>query len=250
MLSAGHGTMKAPFWFTVRHMDLTPSPASMELLDQLLQRKRWMRVFAPGMATRTQVLNQLATMTSPALVPHLAIFGMVANSEERRQANAIVGAILDALNVREFLEFDRRVRDSVRMSASGWTHWATLKAWDLRVFRGSEATAAAIICAVSFHASGHVREAAVRLLDEVETGAELRFIARLSSGAFTIRDGLSDAVRYWEPRRWLYNAALAVVVLVCFSLDARLPGEGSRFKRRWLSSFAPCSQMSPIARPI
>jgi uncharacterized membrane protein len=45
---------------------------------------------------------------------------------------------------------------------------------------------------------------------------------QLSPGAFTIRDGLSDAVRYWEPRRWLYNAALAVVVLVCFSLDARL----------------------------
>src|SRR6185312_3917797 len=87
-----------------------------------------------------------------------------------------VGSILDALNVRDLLEFDRRVRDRVRMSASGWTHWATLKAGDLSVFRGAEATAAAVIGAASFHASGHVREAAVRLLDEVETGAELRFL--------------------------------------------------------------------------
>ena len=103
--------MKAPFLRPVCHMDLTPVPASVELLDQLLQRRRWIRVFAKEMPTRTQVLNQLATMASPALVPHLAIFGLVANSEERRLANAIVGSILDALNVRELLEFDRCLRD-------------------------------------------------------------------------------------------------------------------------------------------
>ena len=53
---------------------------------------------------------------------------------------------------------------------------------------------------------------------------------QLSSGAFTIRDGLSDAVRYWEPRRWLYNVALAVVVLLCFSLDARSAWRGFTFQ--------------------
>lgn len=53
---------------------------------------------------------------------------------------------------------------------------------------------------------------------------------QLSSGAFAVRDGLSDAVRYWEPRRWLYNAALAVVVLVCFSLDARSAWRGLTFQ--------------------
>ncbi len=30
------------------------------------------------------------------------------------------------------------------------------------------------------------------------------------------REYLSDAIRYWEPRRWLYNLILAVVVLVHF----------------------------------
>src|SRR5579862_2880976 len=48
-LSAGHGTMKASFWNPVRHMDLTPPPASVELLDQLLQRRRGIGVFASEM---------------------------------------------------------------------------------------------------------------------------------------------------------------------------------------------------------
>ena len=177
-------------------MDLTPSPSSVELLDQLLQRKRGMRVFATEIPTRTQILNQLATMTSPALVPHLAIFGLVANSEERLQANAIVRSILDALDVRELLEFDRCVRDRVRMSASGCAPWTTLKAWELSVLGSSEASAAAIIGAASFHASGHVREAAVRLLDKVETGAELRFLLiRLNDWVPAVRSAAQQAVQ-------------------------------------------------------
>jgi len=31
---------------------------------------------------------------------------------------------------------------------------------------------------------------------------------------FSIRDALTDALRYWEPRRLIYNAALAVVVVI------------------------------------
>jgi len=31
---------------------------------------------------------------------------------------------------------------------------------------------------------------------------------------FSIRDALTDALSYWEPRRLIYNAALAVVVVV------------------------------------
>ena len=153
-------------------------------------------MFAPEMPTRTQVLNQLATMASPALVPHLAIFGVAANSEERRLTNAIVGSILDALDVRELLEFDRCVRNRAKTSARGSSRWATLRASDLSVFRGSEATAAAIVGAASFHASGHVREAAVRLLDEVETGAELRFLLiRLNDWVPAVRSAAQQAVQ-------------------------------------------------------
>jgi hypothetical protein len=34
--------------------------------------------------------------------------------------------------------------------------------------------------------------------------------------AQTLRESLTDAIRYWEPLRLVYNAALAVIVLIYF----------------------------------
>jgi hypothetical protein len=177
-------------------MDLTPSPECLKLLEQLPPRRRRLRVLVAENATRTQVLHQLASIAEPALVPHLAMFGPVANPEERLQANAIVRSILDALDVRELLEFDQCVRDRVRMSASRCAPWMTLQAWDLSALRSSEGSAAALIGAVSFHASRYVREAAVRLLDEIETGAELRYLlVRLNDRVPSVRSAAQQAVQ-------------------------------------------------------
>jgi hypothetical protein len=35
----------------------------------------------------------------------------------------------------------------------------------------------------------------------------------------TIRDNLTDAIRYWEPRRIAYNSVLAVIVVAVFALQ-------------------------------
>ena len=35
----------------------------------------------------------------------------------------------------------------------------------------------------------------------------------------TLRESLTDAIRYWEPRRILYNAVLAATVLTYFGLN-------------------------------
>ena len=37
--------------------------------------------------------------------------------------------------------------------------------------------------------------------------------------AQTLREAVTSAIRYWEPRRLLYNFVLAVVVLACFGLN-------------------------------
>jgi hypothetical protein len=36
-----------------------------------------------------------------------------------------------------------------------------------------------------------------------------------------IRESATDAIRFWEPRRLVYNAALAVVVLIHFGIHYR-----------------------------
>jgi hypothetical protein len=35
----------------------------------------------------------------------------------------------------------------------------------------------------------------------------------------SLREALSDAIRYWEPRRWLDNSVLAAVVLIFFGVQ-------------------------------
>ena len=35
----------------------------------------------------------------------------------------------------------------------------------------------------------------------------------------TLRDHATEAIRYWEPRRWIYNLLLAVVVALTFWLN-------------------------------
>ena len=37
--------------------------------------------------------------------------------------------------------------------------------------------------------------------------------------AQSFREGVTAAIRYWEPRRFIYNALLAVVVLTYFGLN-------------------------------
>jgi hypothetical protein len=39
------------------------------------------------------------------------------------------------------------------------------------------------------------------------------------SESLGLRELLTDAIRYWERRRWVNNAALVVVVLTCFALQ-------------------------------
>jgi hypothetical protein len=35
--------------------------------------------------------------------------------------------------------------------------------------------------------------------------------------ATTLRENATDAIRYWEPRRLIYNAVLAAIVLIYFA---------------------------------
>jgi hypothetical protein len=51
----------------------------------------------------------------------------------------------------------------------------------------------------------------------------LRQIIILESGAImdtqSFRESLTDAIRYWEPRRLVYNGVLAAIMLIYFALD-------------------------------
>jgi hypothetical protein len=58
----------------------------------------------------------------------------------------------------------------------------------------------------------------------MDTGCEMRDPAQMSD--VTVKEVLTEAIRYWEPRRIAYNAILAVVVTAVFALN--WPGSGGR----------------------
>jgi hypothetical protein len=37
--------------------------------------------------------------------------------------------------------------------------------------------------------------------------------------ALTFRESLASAIRYWEPRRLIYNGVLAAIVLIYFGIN-------------------------------
>lgn len=191
-----HGRLKRILLPSVRHMELSPSPEYLELLARLPLRRRGLSQAGSDTTTRAKVLRQLASIAEPALVPHLVMFGLIADSGERLQANTIVGSILDALDIRGLLDFDQCLRDRMRRSVVQCAEWTTLKARNLGALRSSEKNSVALIGAVSFHGSGYVREAAVRLLDEVESGAEVRFLLiRLNDWVPAVRSAAQHAIQ-------------------------------------------------------
>jgi hypothetical protein len=48
----------------------------------------------------------------------------------------------------------------------------------------------------------------------------------------SLRDSLTEAIRYWEPRRLLYNAVLSGIVILYFALS--LPGSKSQLSLDFL----------------
>ena len=116
--------------------------------------------------------------------------------EQVRRVDVEVKAILDAMDVRELLEFADAVRRSYRWYGATRPAWLTLRPSDVRALRHSEAIPTAILGLISFHGNGFIREAALSVLDHVEGGAELRYLlVRLNDWVPEVREAAQRAVR-------------------------------------------------------
>lgn len=111
------------------------------------------------------------------------------------RVDAEVRAVLAGLTSDQFLELG----DSVRRLYHGWelqSQWSALKVSHVNALRYCEAIPTALAGLLSFHGSGYIREAAVRVLDNVETGTELRYLlARLNDWVPVIREAALEAVQ-------------------------------------------------------
>jgi hypothetical protein len=177
-------------------MDLTLSPTCRELLDQL-GTIHW-PVGGPGQLrpTRAEILGQLELAGEPAVVPQLVLFGMTANPEERKRADGVAASILDSLDIVRLMDFGSSLRRHSYPLKGDLARWAKLTAAELHAFGTPQVTAPVLVGAASFHANGRVRETAVRILDEADTGAELRFLLiRLNDWVESVRSAAECAVQ-------------------------------------------------------
>ena len=59
---------------------------------------------------RAEILEQLEIAGELAVVPHLVIFALTANSAERARADSVVASILDACEIARFMDFESSLR--------------------------------------------------------------------------------------------------------------------------------------------
>ena len=138
-----------------------------------------------------------------------------------RRVDFEVKAILDSMDVRELLEFADAVRRGYRWYGATRPAWLTMRPSHVRALRDNEAIPTAILGVISFHGNGFIREAALRTLDQVAGGAELRYLlVRLNDWVPEVREAAQRAVR----RR--LTAEYASVFAFHIGLIVRLLGWG------------------------
>jgi HEAT repeat protein len=177
-------------------MDLTLSPTCQDLLHQL-RAIHW-PVGGPGQLRprEAEILEQLELAAEPGVVPQLVLFGMTANPEQRERADGVAASILDSLDIVRLMDFGSSLRRHPYPLQGDLARWAKLTAAELQSFRTPQVTAPVLVGAASFHANGRVREAAVRILDEADTGAELRFLLiRLNDWVESVRSAAERAIQ-------------------------------------------------------
>ena len=105
-----------------------------------------------------------------------------------------IGPSLAGLTAGEFLDLD----DCVRRVYHGWDRvsaWSRLKVSHVKALRYCEAIPTAVVGVLSFHGDGYIREAAVRVLDNVGTGTEVRYLlVRINDWVPVIRETALEAI--------------------------------------------------------
>jgi HEAT repeat protein len=124
-------------------------------------------------------------------------------------------ALLGRLNAGELLEFG----DDVRRIYHGWHGgsgaWSRLKVPHVNALGRGESIPVTLVGVLSFHGDGYIRHAAVRVLDNVGSGAELRYLlVRLNDWVPDIRAAALAAVERRLHAGYVEQLALHVGVVV------------------------------------
>jgi hypothetical protein len=192
-------------------MKKMPSEFTEKLIESLYARKGLRDRFV-GTSPMVEVIRHIADSGEPAAIPDLLPILLTGDKKQIVACAQAIHRLLEQLRPADFVRFD----EFVRQGYSDWRvrrePWYVMKADEVDHLARVGETAVSILGVASCHSNGYVREAAVRHLGYIETGAELPFLfirandwvpeIRSSARALLlrrIRSDYADSLIAWLP---------------------------------------------------
>ncbi len=155
----------------------------------------YLRKPSPGPA---ELMSQIAASAEIEAMPYLLAFATTATPQEAQRAADTAAALLATLNDVELIYIDQNFRRHswYLPNIAGRDAWQDLKPEHLDAIAQRVTRAESLLGFASMHHSGRIREKAVRLLSECNSGAELSFLfLRLNDWVDIIATLAASAIR-------------------------------------------------------
>jgi HEAT repeat protein len=151
------------------------SQSTERLIESLYARKglwdRFVQSSAPD-----EVIQQITEAGELAVIPDLLPILIIGDRKAISASANAIHRLLQQLKPADFVQFDEFVRQGYSEWRVRREPWYTMKAEDIGHLASFGETSISILGIASFHTNGYVREAAVRELGKMQTGAELPFL--------------------------------------------------------------------------
>lgn len=193
-----------------------PSEPTERLIDSLYARKvLWDGLVKPSQPD--EIIRLIQQAGEPAAIPDLLPILIIGDKKSILASAQAIHHLLQALKPADFARFDELVRQGYSDWQARRRPWYLMKPEDVTHLAGMGDTAASLLGIASCHTNGHVREAAIRELGKLETGAELPFLLmRVNDWVPQIRSAARDLLMHRIRPDYVQRLA------TCLSLVLRL----------------------------
>ncbi len=156
----------------------------------------WNRVVT-GTDERVEILVGLGLCGEPVVIAEIAQYLLVSQGAVQRATRAAIQQLMVQIPPVRLAELDYRVREVGSHQPYEQDVWRQLKPGDLPHLAEGE-HAISVLGLASFHASGHVREAAIRLLAERKDGIAVSYLLlRLNDWVEPVRRLARQTLQKW-----------------------------------------------------
>ena len=171
------------------------SPHTRALIQQLNEpASLWEKL--KGSRNDAAILSEIGDSNEPSVIIDILPFVFAGKSDIAAAAATAVHKLLLGTPVKELAGLDSALRQRSPYSGDHFYEWHKVSPEQLGLLERFGDASVSLLGMASFHQSGYVREAALKRLDLITSGAELPFlILRLNDWVSNVRDTAYEAIR-------------------------------------------------------